>query len=290
MTMQFYATRAARDLAETRARSEKTRSGKVSCLGPDGSFSALAAQELCKGYEPIFCENFAEVAARLTSGEADYAVLPVENSLNGGVLPVLDVITQADIFGEEEYLCFIDHRLAMREGTKEEDITTICSHEQALGQCTEFLHAHFPHATQVSVSSTAESLERLDGHTAGIVGAHIVREGVTLSKENIADNKQNFTRFLRFSRRDAVEVHGSAMVFCCAVCPHRPGALLGLLKIFQRYSLNLTRIESRPMKDAFGEYRFFVEFAGNISDERVKTALKEANGYCRQFKLLGAYH
>ena len=82
----------------------------------------------------------------------------------------------------------------------------------------------------------------------------------------------------------------SDTVFLCAVCAHRPGALLGLLKIFGDHSLNLTRIESRPVKEAFGQYRFFIEFAGDIGSDEVKSALSEAEGYCSQFKLLGAYH
>lgn len=265
------------------------RTGKASCLGPAGSFSEVAARELCEGYDIVLTESFAEAAALLTEGKVDYAVLPVENSLNGGVLSVLDLLARTEIFGEEESLCIIDHRLATLEGVKEGDIDTVCSHEQALGQCTEYLREHFPHAKLLSVPSTAESLTRLDGHTAGIVGAHMRREGVALSAANIADNKQNFTRFLRFSRGNGSDAAQSAMVFFCAVCPHKPGALLGLLKIFQRYTLNLTRIESRPVKEAFGEYRFFVEFAGNIGDERVRRALKEAEHYCNQFKLLGAY-
>ena len=82
------------------------------------------------------------------------------------------------------------------------------------------------------------------------------------------------------------------MVFFSAVCceEDRPGALLGLLKIFLRYGLNLTRIESRPVKEQFGRYRFFIEFAGDISGERVRRALYEAKNYCAQFKLIGAYN
>lgn len=285
---KLYANEAAKLRDELAAAREAT--GKASCLGPAGSFSERAAQHLCAGYELVLCGSFGEVVSLLTSGETDYAVLPVENSLNGGVLPVLDLIANAGIFGEEEDLGIIDHRLALREGVKEADINVICSHEQALGQCSEYLRAHFPHATLVGVPSTSESLKRLDGHTAGIVGAHVRAEGIVLSPENIADNKQNFTRFLRFSRGNGENVTESAMVFFCAVCPHKPGALLGLLKIFQRYALNLTRIESRPVKEAFGEYRFFVELAGNIAEERVRTALKEAERYCNQFKILGAYH
>ena len=225
----------------------------------------------------------------LLTGEAEYAVLPVENSLNGGVLPVLDLLAHEPLFGEEEVVLPVDLRLARLESVKDADISVIYSHEQALGQCAEYLSVRFPNAALKTTSSTAESLSRLDGHSAGIVGAHIGREGVVLSAENIADNRQNFTRFLRFRRGGAGSGH-SDTVFLCAVCAHRPGALLGLLKIFGDHSLNLTRIESRPVKEAFGQYRFFIAFAGDIGSDEVKSALSEAEGYCSQFKLLGAYH
>ncbi len=274
---------------EERAADMPKETNKVSCLGPEGSYSQLAAASLCKGKEIVLCRSFAESVSILLAGGTDYAVLPVENSLNGGILPVLDLLAEADIFGDEEYLLGIDHRLAMKEGVKREDIDTVCSHEQALGQCTEYLKKNFPQATLLSTSSTTESLRCLNDHTAGIVGAHVRKAGMVLSEENIADNKQNFTRFLRVRRGEPSLEKQSAMVFLCAVCAHRPGALLGILKIFQRYGLNLTRIDSRPLKESFGQYRFFIEFAGDVTNERVRSALKDVSFYCDQYKLIGAY-
>lgn len=261
----------------------------ISCLGPQGSYSELAAGKLRKGCGIVLCTTFTDAVKRLVRGETDYAVLPVENSLNGGVLESLDLLEAEDIFGIEEILLPIDHRLATLEGTRAEDIECVYSHEQAIGQCKEYLARVFPHARLLCTSSTVESLSKLDAHSAGIVGAHVRREGVVLSAENIADNKSNFTRFMLVERRKG-EPDRSAMVFLCAVCAHKPGSLVNLLKIFQRYSLNLTRIESRPVKDAFGQYRFFIEIAGDIGSDRVRSALREARAYCAQFKLLGAYN
>lgn len=261
---------------------------KVSCLGPAGSYSENAAQTMCAGYEVILCHHFAETVKKLVSGEADCAILPVENSLNGGVSECLDLLESENIFGVREDLLLVDHRLALLDGVDPKNIDTICSHEQALGQCAEFLERNFPEARYVETSSTAESLKLLNGHTAGIVGSHVKQAGVTLSEENIADNKGNYTRFLRVERAGALPEH-SVMVFFSAVCAHKPGALVNLLKIFQRYSLNLTRIQSRPVKEQFGQYRFFIEIAGDIGNERVKSALNEARKYCASFKLLGAY-
>ena len=262
---------------------------KVSCLGPEGSYSERAASELCAGYELVLCRRFSEVVQKLVDDEVDYAVLPVENSLSGGVLESLDLLENEDIFGTAELLLPIDHRLALLEGVNEGEIKNIYSHVQAISQCIGYLTKHFPNAEYIPTFSTADSLKKIDACSAGIVGAHVHREGLVLSNENIADLKGNFTRFLRVEKRKEIPQH-SIMVFFCAVCPDRPGALIGLLKILFNYGLNLTRIESRPVKNAFGHYRFFIEFVGNVGSDRVKKALADIEAYSAAFKLLGAYN
>ncbi len=281
--MKLYANEA------ERAAAVLPKTGRVSCLGPTGSFSEYAAVKMCEGYELVLCHSFTEAVRALIAGETDYAVLPVENSISGGVLECLDLLVENDIFASKEYPIPVDQRLATLEGTRKEDIRYIYSHEQALRQCADYVAQNFPHAVCVPTSATVESLCRLDGQSAGIVGAHVRREGVVLSEENIADAKGNFTRFILVERGSALPDH-SVMIFLSAVCSHKPGSLLGLLKIFQRQSLNLTRIESRPVKEAFGVYRFFIEFAGDIGNDRVKKVLEEARVHCTQFKILGAYH
>lgn len=263
---------------------------KVSCLGPAGSYSELAAQRFFLGAaEIVLCRNFKEVIGALQSGETDYAVVPIENSIQGGVLQNLDLMERSDVFAEAELVLPIDHRLARKAGAAQAQIRRIYSHEQAIGQCAEYLTEHFPDAQRVYTASTAESLSRLDGESAGIVGAHVRAEGVVLSAENIADEKQNFTRFLRLARRGEQARRHSEMIFLCAVLKHAPGTLEHLLRIFADYGKNLTRIESRPIRGVFGEYRFFIELEGDIADPAVKEMLLKSEEYCTQFRILGAY-
>lgn len=264
--------------------------GKVACLGPAGSYSELAAIGMCPQMQVILCRSFPETIAALVRGEADCAVIPIENSIQGGVLQNMDLLEREKVFAVEETVLRIDHRLATKAGVPLSRIERVFSHEQAIGQCAQFLNEKLPHAQCIHTSSTAESLSRIDDVSAGIVGAHAAREGVVLSEENIADEKRNFTRFLRLVRREGAMPEHSGMVFLCAVCEHRAGALLGLLQIFARHGLNLTRIESRPIKDVLGEYRFFIEFAGDVADKNVIRALAEAENVCRQFRILGAYN
>jgi prephenate dehydratase len=225
---------------------------------------------------------------RISSGDAEVGVLPVENSIQGGVLQVMDLLNRFEVFGIREIILPIDHRLVTKGNVPYEQINCVYSHEQAIGQCSEFLDQNFPHARRMFTQSTAESLKLLDEHSAGIVGSHVKGDGLVFSKENIANEKRNFTRFMLLKRGGELPEH-SEKVFFCAVCAHRPGSLVGLLSVFAKYGLNLTRIESRPIRDVFGEYRFYIEFTGDIGSVDVCAALDETRLQCLQFRLLGAY-
>ena len=263
---------------------------KTACLGPEGSYSELAAKKLCPDSEIALCRTFADAVRLLRTGAADCAALPIENSIQGGVLQNLDLLQASDdLFAVRELILPIDHRLAVKAGTPLSDISVVCSHEQAIGQCSEFLRRVLPQAECRFTSSTAESLSRVDGHTAGIVGAHIRADGVVLSEENIADEKRNFTHFLLVKKgKEHLPAH-TEKVYLCAVLAHRPGTLLQLLQCIAQFGLNLTKIESRPIKDVPGEYRFFIEFEGDLASEVVREALDAVRTHCRQFRLLGAY-
>ncbi len=261
---------------------------KVSCLGPAGSYSELAASELCPEGERLLCRNFHEVIESLVNELCDYAVLPIENSIQGGVVVNLDLVSSYSVFAIKETVLKIDHRLAMLRGVKREDITQVYSHEQAIGQCQTFLREQLPGAKCRYADSTAESLSLLDEHTAGIVGAHVRAEGVVLSDENIANEKCNFTRFMLLERRGDLPARSSKVYFS-AVTGHVPGTLVELLGIFARSNINLTRIESRPLPGKFGCYSFFIELSGDVADQNLIDALRAARDYCEHFRLIGAY-
>lgn len=262
---------------------------KVSCLGPEGSYSQLAAETLCPQAEQVLCAHFPAVLAALTGGEVDYAVIPIENSIQGGVLQNLDLLDREPVFAVAQTVLPIDHRLALKKGTRLEEIDRVYSHEQAIGQCSEYLLRYLPHALCVFTNSTAESLSRVDERSAGIVGAHARAEGVVLSEENIANEKHNYTQFFLLSRRENGLPEGGRTVFLSAVLEHRPGALFDFLQIFASRGVNLTRIESRPIRGVYGEYRFFIELEGAYRSARVQEALEAAQRSCRSMKLLGAY-
>ena len=174
---------------------------RAACLGPAGSYSELAASRLCPRHEAWLLPNFPAVFRAVTSGEADCGVIPIENSIQGGVLQNLDLLETQDVCAVAQTVIKIDHRLATLEGVPLSDIRRVYSHEQAIGQCSEFLAARLPQAECIFTDSTARSLSLLDAHSAGIVGAHAHKAGVVLSAENIANEKNNFTQFFLIRRR-----------------------------------------------------------------------------------------
>lgn len=262
----------------------------IACLGPDGSFSELAAKRFCPEAEIRLTRTFTEAAEKLRSGEADAAALPIENSTQGGVRQNLDILERyADFYAVKELVLPVDHRLVRRTGVAYADIERIYSHEQAIGQCLVFLRENFPDAEYIYTQSTAASLSMLDGRSAGIVGSHVRREGFLLSEQNIADEKTNQTHFLLVRKGKSYLPERSKKVFVCAYLSHRPGSLLKFLQTIESFGLNLTRIESRPIPAAPGEYRFFIEFEGDLSDNTVQYALSTLEDNSRRFRVLGAY-
>ena len=264
---------------------------KVAYLGPDGSYSRLAAEKFRPQAEYFGYSSFALVIKALLEGECNLAVLPIENSLNGGVNQNIDLLQYTDgLIAFEELSIQIEHRLATRSGADISKITRIFSHRQALEQCGEYLSKNFPNAKLMGAPSTAAGLEMLEYDTdACIVGAHTRREGITLSPYNIADEKSNFTHFLLIKKGGVEDCKPSQKIYFSATCHHRPGELLNMLSIIADGGLNMTKIESRPIKDKPGEYRFFIEAEGNCFSESVKMVLKKVESVSNSFKILGAY-
>ena len=272
---------------------QEKRSVRVSYLGPSGSYSSLAVRGFFpdeKSAEGLPCKSFYEAVRRLEKG-ADYAVLPVENTLQGAVTQSLDLLNEnRDVYAVREYVLKIEHRLIAPVGTRLCDIRRIFSHEQAILQCGKFLAKNLPQAEIVYTESTAQSLQRIcRAGDAGIVGSHVREEGFAFIGENIADENKNFTHFLLAARGKDKLPETCGKIYFAASCPHEPGALLKMLQILAVYDLNMTKIESRPIKNSPGEYCFFIEFKGDAAARNVRYALTRLQEYTKNFKLLGLY-
>jgi prephenate dehydratase len=281
---------------------------KIAFLGPEGSYSHLAAQEFLKTEasavktvgewdECVPFRNFPEVLAAVKSGKVDAAAIPIENSLQGGVSQNLDLLQSfEDLYAVKEKTLRVDHRLIYKEGMKLSEIGRVYSHRQALDQCAGFLSREIPFAALRETESTGFGISRAmeddTGKSAAIAGAHTenLRAGFVVSEQSIADEKNNYTHFLLIKKGEAAMPKTSERVFFSAVCSHRPGSLLALLNIIAKHSVNMTKIESRPVKDRPGDYRFFIEADCDISTENVSEMLKTVRENTMESKLLGAYN
>lgn len=261
----------------------------VGYLGPQGSYSEIAAKTFRPDAVLREYASFFQLFRALSEEECDYIAVPIENSLNGGVSQNIDFLQSRDgIIATEECVVKIDHRLATLSGADLKNIKRIYSHQQALAQCGEYLSKTFPQAELIATRSTAASLSHVTDKTAaGIVGSHTLAEGFALSEENIADEKVNLTHFLLIERGGVSAIKHSKRIFFSAACKHKPGELLDMLVLIRE--LNMTKIESRPIKDRPGEYRFFIEVEGDISDKNTIQVLKSVKEAASSFKILGCY-
>ena len=276
---------------------------KVGYLGPKGTYSELAAIELSGDAELVNFSCFPEVFKALAEGRTDAAVIPIENTVNGAVTQNLDLMQEYDkIFAIASYDNRIDHRLVTMKGADMGKIKRIYSHAQALGQCSQYLSKNFPAAQLIATSSTADSLMRITcPEEAGIVGVHCKKDGFEISDFNISDDKNNYTTFLLVVRgqpEEALMLRGeysgaaktrSDRVFFSVTCRHEVGGLLNILKILSDHGINLTEIESRPIKERHGEFRFFMETEGDMHAPDVADALRALGEKALSFKLLGCY-
>lgn len=281
---------------------------KIAFLGPEGSYSHLAAKRFLtteakkekKAGEWDECvpfRNFAEVLNALVSGKVDASAIPIENSIQGGVSQNLDLLQSMDgLYAVKEEVLRVDHRLVHKEGIALSEIGRVYSHRQALDQCSAYLSKELPFASLRETESTGFGLSRAyedeSGKSASIVGAHteVLRSGFVMDDECISDEKNNYTHFLLIKKGENALPKNSERVFFSAVSPHRPGGLLGLLEIIAKHNINMTKIESRPVKDCPGDYRFFIEADCDIGSAEVADMFASLKENTLEYKLLGAYN
>ncbi len=280
---------------------------KIAFLGPEGSYSHLAAKAFLerapKGEkkindwdECIPFRSFAEVLSAVENGRVDAAALPIENSLQGGVSQNLDLLQAVEgVYAVEEYVLRIEHRLIYKAGVSLSQIGRVYSHRQALDQCAGFLDREMPFASLRETESTAfgltKAMEDESGKSAAIAGAHAgnLRGGFVVGEECISDEKNNFTHFLLVKKGEENLPKTSERVFFSATCPHRKGSLLELLTLIADCDVNMTKIESRPIKNRPGDFRFFIEAECDISAKKTQDMLAKIQESTLECKLLGAY-
>lgn len=267
------------------------QSKRIAYLGPEGTFShALALKLKGEGGELLPMSSLKEVFRAAERGDADFALVPVENSQEGMVNETHDLLLETPLEIQGEVFLRVSYVLASKtEGLK--GIRRVFSHPQALAQCRRWLGENLPWAEEVSVASTAQAalMALKEGGTAALVAEGTATYyGLQVLARGIEDSPQNTTRFFLLGRSPFPAPLKGRKGSICFLLPHVPGALHRALEPFAREGINLTRIVSRPLKGSSWEYVFFVDFEWG-EDERVRRALEELKGKAAMVKLLGSY-
>jgi prephenate dehydratase len=279
-------------------RSKSNTSLTFAFLGPVGTFTELALAQVkeSKNAKKIAVNHVAEAIELVISGKAKRAIIPVENSIEGGVSATLDALAGTElirIYGE--YLVPVSFNLVARPGTKLSEVKTIATHPVAYAQSRKWLLEKLPkhvHLPATSTAAAAAALLTSDHADAAIAAPTITNHHklITLAK-NIGENKQAQTRFIQIgSAGDLPKPTGADKTSVIVELPtDRPGALLEMLEQFATRGVNLTRIESRPIGDRLGRYRFNIDAEGHVLDESVGEALAGLHRFSPKVSFLGSY-
>ena len=270
----------------------ETQKARVVFQGAEGAYSQAAmTQYFGDQVNSFHVETFRDAMSAIDEGSADFAVLPIENSTAGIVTEIYDLLQEYENYIVGEQIIRIEHCLLGVPGAKLEDIKTVFSHPQSLMQSARFLENY--DWRQISMQNNAFAARKVaeegDRTQAAIAGEHAAKiYGLEVLQKGINQSDSNSTRFIivtnqKIFRKDA------AKISICFEVPHESGSLYHMLSHFIYNNLNLTKIESRPIEDRNWEYRFFVDFDGNLSDSAVKNALRGLREEARNMKILGNY-
>lgn len=264
---------------------------KIAFLGPVATFTHQACMQhfgLSGEFAPK--KDIADVFDDVEKGRADFGVVPIENSTEGVVSHTLDMFVASQLKICAEVMLEVSLALMNRSG-RASDIVKVCSHPNPLAQCRFWLKNNLPNALVFDVSSTAMAAQMAseDIETAAVASAAAASlYDLRIIEKNIEDNANNFTRFLVVGKKMGKKTGADKTSLMFAI-KDAPGALYSMLKPFARRDINLTKIESRPLKTKAWEYLFFVDLDGHVNDKKVREAVSELEASCSFFKVLGSY-
>ena len=268
---------------------------KIAFLGPIGTYTDEASYLYAPSAERVPFASLGLVTSALEEGNVDEAVVPIENSLGGTVIEVVDFLIASEKSQiKDEFLLPIDHCLITRPGVRLSDIRVVVSKQEALTQCRQFLARELRFAEQVPATSTALAvvdLKEADDRTAAI-GPRRAAElaGLPVLAHGIQDRKNNVTRFavLASSSMPPSGSDKTTIAFDFDK-PDAPGLVYGAMRPFADRGINLTKIESRPTGTGMGNYIFLLDLEGHIDEPHVQQAITELRRHTSTFKVLGAY-
>lgn len=271
---------------------------KIAFLGPFGTFTEQAAWQVApSGAELIPMTSTPAAMDAVRAGEVDRAVVPIENSIEGGVNATLDSLSRGEpLVIVSEMLVSVSFQLAVRPGTTPEQVRRIGTHPHAWAQCRNWLEATFPGVIHVPTTSTAAGAELLAGEDATFDAAlcnatSVERYGLEALHRDVADNPGAVTRFVLVAKPGAIPSATGAdkTTIQVALPVNESGSLLTLLEQFSVRGVDLSRIESRPSGDGLGDYTFSIDIVGHVAEERVQAALIGLHRISPEVRFMGSY-
>jgi prephenate dehydratase len=277
---------------------------RIAYLGPAGTFTEDALGEALGDvdFEPLRTDTVYDAILAVIEGRADRALAPYENSIEGSVRGTLDILAfdapHVSIVGEHDYP--VRQHLIVRDGVKLEQIEAVLSHQQGLAQTARFLRENLPGVEMRSVSSTAAAVRMVSESPRpwAAIGARAAATlyGCQILREGIQDEANNVTRFVWVAPAGtepgigdtAGKAWKTSLIFS-ELGEDKPGALVAALSEFSSRGINLSRIESRPLRSQLGRYFFFVDADGKLDDEPVADAISALRGKAESVRVLGSY-
>ena len=264
----------------------------VACQGVDGAYSQLACDKLFTAPSISYFKNFEGVFAAVEQGLCEYGILPIENSTYGTVNEVYDLMKNYRFHIVRSIKLKVDHSLLVLPGTELKDVKEIFSHEQAIGQCSEFLKAHPGIKVTVcdNTAAAAKMLHESGRHDAASISSAGCANLYGLKKldTRVQNTDGNFTRFICISKK-AMIFPGADRISLMLSLPHRPGSLYSLISKFSVLGLNLTKLESRPIAGSDFEFMFYFDIEASVYSPAVLALLDELSDSPELFVFLGSY-
>ena len=268
------------------------QTGLVACQGVEGANSQVACDRLLPRGNIVYVKTFQAVVSAVESGLCKFGVLPIENSSNGSVRAVYELLQDHNLSIVRSTRLCIRHELLALPGVKMEDITEIYSHEQAIGQCSKFLNS-LNGVRVIPCDNTAAAAkmvaERGDRHVAAI-SSHpcAALYGLETVSDEIQDSDNNYTRFICVTK-DPVIYAGANRISLIIACDNKPGALYEILSKLAALGINMTKLESCPVTGRNFEFIFFLELEASVQEPGVLAMLEELERSCAGFHFLGNY-
>lgn len=263
----------------------RLKSAVTAFQGVPGAYSHEAAARFSGG-QLLECAAFEDVFRAVQQGRAEYGVIPVENSVAGGVTENIDLLMQYDVNVVQEIVIPVRHALLGVSGANVAGIRDVYSHSQAISQCAGYLNEHYGMETHAQLNTAIAAKyvsEQGDKSKAALASLHAAEiYGLDVLAQDVADSKNNSTRFFVISMHEPEGGNRAALTFTLA---HKTGALVSVLSALAEMGCNMTRIESRPIKAQSWRYSFFVEIEGDVS----QAAIDKASQCCEKMRLIGRF-